>query len=205
MRAKKRFDFVILLKILLALALGILSVNFFDAKIRPTVMKTLITQARSLTLSCLNSAVEEVIAEFDFENIVNVSKNESEQVTAISTNAMMMNLFQVRVSERLNSAVLEMREGEIPIGSLSGLILLNGKGFKVPFRVLPLSVVDTDIESQFLSAGVNQTLHRMVLKVDTHVSAIIPTYEVESLISAEYVLAETVIVGVTPDFFVGNR
>ncbi len=203
MKPKKSLDFTLLLKILLAFALGILSVKFVDAKIRPTVMTTLITHSRTLTLTNLNSAVQTTLDELP-ENFVTVSRNDFGQVTAIETNAFLVNLFQVNVSERLNSAVSNIGEEKIPIGSLSGLVLLNGKGFGIPFRISPLNSVSTEIKSEFTSAGVNQTRHRIVLKVNANVKAIIPTYEINSTVTADYIICETVIVGVTPDFFLQN-
>lgn len=204
-KARKRWDFLLILKILLALSLGVLSVNYIDSRIRPTVMTTLITHSRAIVLGELNSAVSMAISEMpiDFNSVVTVFKNESGQVTSIETDSLTLNLFQIKVSEKLNSAVLslKMREQKIPVGSLSGLIFLNGKGFGVPFRLSPLGMVNTEIKSEFTSAGVNQTRHRIVLRVATNVSAIIPTYSVNSEVVAEYTMAETIIVGVTPDFF----
>ncbi len=205
-KAKKRIDLVLIIKILLALSLGILSVNLVDAKIRPTVMTTLITHSRAVTLGKLNSAVNITLDEMpiDINSVVSVSRNGNGQVTSIETNSLLLNLFQVKVSDTLNSSLLKLQseEQKIPIGSLSGLILLNGKGFGIPFKITPLGVVSTEIKSEFTSAGVNQTCHRIVLKVSANVSAIIPTYSVKNSVCAEYTLAETIIVGVTPDFFV---
>ncbi len=204
-KAKKRVDLLLILKILLAISLGVLSVNFIDSRIRPTVMTTLITHSRAVVLSELNSAVSVSLNEMpiDFKSVVALSRADNGQVTSIETDSLTLNLFQVKVSENLNSALLnlKMREEKIPVGSLSGLIFLNGKGVGIPFRLSPLGAVQTEIKSEFTQAGVNQTRHRIVLKVSANVSAIIPTYSVSNEVFAEYILAETVIVGVTPDFF----
>ncbi len=204
-KAKKRVDLLLILKILLAISLGVLSVNFIDSRIRPTVMTTLITHSRAVVLSELNSSVSGSLNEMpiDFKSVVALSRADNGQVTSIETDSLTLNLFQVKVSENLNSALLnlKMREEKIPIGSLSGLIFLNGKGVGIPFRISPLGAVQTEIKSEFTQAGVNQTRHQIVLKVSANVSAIIPTYSVSNEVFAEYILAETVIVGVTPDFF----
>ena len=206
MRTKKRVNFVFLLKILLILSLIVLCINLFDHKIRPTVMTTLITHSRALTLSSLNDSVNLAIKEMplDLSDVVSVDYSSDNKVSSIKVNSLLINLFQVKVSDTLNRSLLnlKMQEHSIPIGSLSGLILFNGKGVGIPFRISPLGAVSTEIKSEFVSAGINQTCHRIVLRVCANVSAIIPTYSVESEVCAEYTLAETIIVGVTPDFFI---
>ena len=55
--------------------------------------------------------------------------------------------------------------------------------------------------SVFSDAGINQTLHRIVLEVKTTVSAIIPGYTTSVEISGQFVIAETIIVGEVPDAY----
>ena len=55
--------------------------------------------------------------------------------------------------------------------------------------------------SNFASAGINQTLHRIILKVSVNVYLVMPWYRASSSVEAEFILAETLIVGKVPDAY----
>lgn len=54
------------------------------------------------------------------------------------------------------------------------------------------------MRSEFESAGVNQTIHRLYLDVTCNVSILTPYNVIEESISNEIVLIENVIVGLVP-------
>ena len=69
-------------------------------------------------------------------------------------------------------------------------------------QILPIGAVHASFDTEFESAGINQTRHRIFLKLRATVSLIIPTgsqiVEVESIMP----IAESIIVGGVPDSFV---
>ena len=61
--------------------------------------------------------------------------------------------------------------------------------------------MNTQLISEFSEAGINQTLHRILLEVSVDVSAIIPGYTTSVDVTTNFVVAETVIVGSIPDSY----
>ena len=61
--------------------------------------------------------------------------------------------------------------------------------------------VETDLRSEFQEAGINQTLHRIYLQVDCKIQILTPFAPVEERISNQVLLAENLIVGITPDSY----
>ena len=88
----------------------------------------------------------------------------------------------------------------LPI-SLSGVQLFSGRGPDLNLKVVPAGYMTSEIENRFDTAGINQTRHQIMLKMDMRVMAIIPGYSVSTDIHTEYCLAETVIVGTVPEAF----
>ena len=82
-----------------------------------------------------------------------------------------------------------------------GLQLLHGKGFNVGMSVTPLGYATTTIISEFTEAGINQTLHRIIIEINADVDAIIPGFETRVPVKTSIVAAETVIVGRVPDAY----
>ena len=69
-------------------------------------------------------------------------------------------------------------------------------------KIVPVGAVSTEFMSEFSSAGINQTRHRIFLKLDTTVQMVIPTGTQTARVSAQVPVAESIIVGAVPDSFV---
>ncbi|MFQ8600158.1 MAG: sporulation protein YunB [Oscillospiraceae bacterium] len=67
--------------------------------------------------------------------------------------------------------------------------------------MLPAGTVNTQIISQFEEAGINQTNHRIYLKIVCTVTGLIPGYPVNVEVENEFCLAETVVVGRVPESY----
>ena len=61
--------------------------------------------------------------------------------------------------------------------------------------------VSTDLKSNFIATGVNNTLHTMELYVTTNIYIIIPWGHNCKSVTTKYILSETVIVGDVPEAF----
>lgn len=59
----------------------------------------------------------------------------------------------------------------------------------------------TKVRSEFESAGINQTIHRLYLDVTCNVNILTPYDVIEDSISNEIVLIENIIVGVVPSTY----
>ena len=55
---------------------------------------------------------------------------------------------------------------------MSGVTFLSGRGPDINLRLHQISAADSEILSEFTSAGINQTKHRLVLRVTIELSAI---------------------------------
>ena len=63
----------------------------------------------------------------------------------------------------------------------------------------PIGHVETKYSSEFESAGINQTRHKIYVKVKTTVRVIIPLKSNDIEVTNEVPIAETIIVGKTPN------
>ena len=89
----------------------------------------------------------------------------------------------------------------IPLGTLSGNQFLNNRGPKIRIELDISSAVYSKISSEFISAGINQTLHRITLTISTDIYFIMPWYRSSGGYQTEFILAETIIVGKVPDAY----
>ena len=105
----------------------------------------------------------------------------------------------IKIQEELDK--LENSQFKINIGSFTGSRLLSGRGPQMKVKMSTIGNLDTDLRSEFIEAGVNQTLHKIYLQVDCKVIILTPFNTIEENISNQVLLAEAVIVGTTPDTY----
>ena len=92
----------------------------------------------------------------------------------------------------------------IPIGSISNLDMLNNKGPLLHFVITPAAFVETDIESEFETTGINQVNHRIFIVLKISASALIPNYSTDVEFKTRVCVAQTVIVGKVPENIFDN-
>lgn len=191
---------------LIALALILIGLFFIaDLSFRPIVETVNAYECHEKVTSIINNAVlaeiERVGAEYS--TLVNLSKNNDGEVISVESNVMNINRLKTEVAERVEREIerLSAINIEIPVGTLTGVQLLHGRGFNVGMSVQPLGYASTSIISEFTSAGINQTLHRIVIEINADVDAIIPGFSTRVPVSTTIVAAETVIVGRVPDAY----
>ena len=68
--------------------------------------------------------------------------------------------------------------------------------------MLPIGAVSTYFETEFETAGINQTRHKIFLTLETSVSLIVPADSRMVQVTSTVPIAESIIVGQVPDSFV---
>ena len=86
-------------------------------------------------------------------------------------------------------------------GSFTGVKLLSGRGPGIKIRISSIGNVKTDLKSEFSSKGINQTLHRVYLQVDSEISILTPFDSITKSISNQILIAENIIIGDIPETY----
>ncbi len=205
-RYKKKRDFpILILKLAFLISLICLCVTYFYNQIRPIIISAANNQARVEVTRMLNQTVLKELSEnkIDYTDIIQVSRDSYGNVTSIETNTAAVNSFKAKIISAVltKTRSLEERDLNIPIGTLSDVPFLLGKGPKVNFKITSSGYADAKFESEFFSSGINQTCHRIKLIITTDVYALVPGFITKATVTSDYYIAETIIVGKTPDFF----
>lgn len=153
--------------------------------------------ARGYVLDCLTQAVEEELAEGDGEYI-RLERGADGEVTGAFADAQALNQLKTRIQERLAQTLNGRASAQVPVGSLTGVALLNGRGFAVPVRMAFEGSADLRFDSEFVGAGVNQTLHRVTLTLQARVYSQSRRFGAYVEAGTSTVLAENVVVGPVP-------
>ena len=79
--------------------------------------------------------------------------------------------------------------------------MLSGRGPGVKIRISSIGNIETNLNSEFTSQGINQTLHRIYVDISCNVKVLTPFKDIERKITNKVLLAENVIVGNIPNTY----
>lgn len=88
---------------------------------------------------------------------------------------------------------------KLSLGSFTGSKLFSSIGPNIKIGLSSVGKVNTDLRSEFVSQGINQTIHRVYLQIDCTVNILTPYDEISTDISNQVLLIENVIMGEIPE------
>ncbi len=160
--------------------------------------------ARGYVLASVNRAIEEELAEQEAD-LVTVERTGDGQVSSVSANAESLNALRSGILTRLEKLLNGKATAYVPIGSLTGVGVLNGRGPQVPITLKLEGAADISFQTEFDSAGINQSCHRITMIVKTRAYSQSQRFSAQVEEESATVLAETVVVGKTPEMLVGAK
>lgn len=187
------------------LMLGLILFLLADARIRPMIRNTAAVQAQSYAAVAAGRDIPSILEQTNssYDSLVDIQRDADGNIVSIQTNAMQLNILKSKINAAVASALagLSAKELGIPIGSLTGLALLNGRGPKLNAIISITGSAQTSFINSFDDAGINQTRHQLFLKTTVTMLIVFPTETITTAYTYTSLAAETIIVGRTPEFF----
>ena len=196
-----------LITLIVVLSLFSLSFTIFYARARPILIELAESAVTDVVVFAVNDVIDDTLAEGDlnYEKLVTLEKDESGNITALVTNMAMINSLQTKISNGVTESVKDkvMTTLEIPMGNIIGGPLFSGRGPMIPVRILSITDVRTKFSNSFLSAGINQTRHKIMLEITVDIDMLVPGCTTSTVVTIETAIAETVLVGQVPNIYAG--
>ena len=182
--------------------------GFLEARLRPMVVTAAQAQAQNRLSAVMEGAILDRLGEAGtaYSDFVTIQRDEAGEIAALTTDTAAMN----RLRAELMGAALDALEGvdvsqiQIPLGSLLDFDLVWGLGPTMKVHAMTVGTVEGEFSSEFSSAGVNQTLHKIGLDLEVPLTLMLPGGAVETVCRTSVPVAETVIVGQVPQVFLQN-
>ena len=176
-----------------------------DIRVRPIIEKTASYQSKVLATRIINEAVYSELEDesINYGDLVTVIYNSDNSISSIESNMVNINRIKARITKSVNDELsgLDEHDLSISLGTASGFEMFYNLGPVIPIKVQPEGYVEAILISSFESAGINQTLHRIIVEIKTDISAIIPGYTSSATVETQFVMAETIIVGNVPNTY----
>ncbi|MBU3100313.1 sporulation protein YunB [Clostridium frigoriphilum] len=188
--------------------IAIVMINFtifiyiFDKTTMPTVMAVADSEMRAKATEIVNKAIiDEYSNQFNYDEIIKVDKDSVGNIVMLKADTLKMNKIACDVALKSQKELMKLGDVgiKVPIGYITRNNILSYYGPSVNIKMQPIGHVETKYSSEFESAGINQTRHKIYVKVRTTVRVIIPLRSNDIEVTNEVPIAETIIVGKTPN------
>lgn len=185
--------------IIAAVAIAVAAVYYY-LRIAPVISTVVTERTRMQVSQAIDDMTESHLYDVTYDDFVISRYDDEGNVTFIQINSVKVNLFARRVTSLIRSEMKTFEEQgvQIPLGTVTGIPLLSDLGPELTYNVLDLGVVDADFISEFTDAGVNQTLHRLYMKIIVNMRIVLPGYSLAFDNSSTVMICENVIVGDVP-------
>ncbi len=187
----------------MGLLLAFLLIRWFDSSLRPQLITIAEAQLKNHLIQAANRSVTQSLAEESISYSDMVTLQTAQGVSTLVTDTASLN--------RLRSVVLDDVIGQletldshslsVPLGALTGIDLLSAIGPKLPVKIVSVASADGLYRNDFIDAGINQTLHRIMLDISVDAGLLLPGGVVRLTVTAPICVSETIIIGQVPQTF----
>lgn len=139
----------------------------------------------------------------DTEDLI-VFSGEGSATPVIHYNMGLLNRIMSDMVERMMVRVEELTPVDlsVPMGELSGMTLLAGRGPALPVRIILAGSITAEPKVDFQSAGVNQVSHRIFMDVEVNMMIVAPFVKKPIVVRQPIMLADAIFPGEVPGTYI---
>lgn len=157
---------------------------------------------KNKTIEIVNKTVlENCEKNFVYDDIINIDKDESGNINMIKADTIKLNKLACDVALESQNKLKKFAVNgtKLPASYIfkNNIIAFFGPSVKV--RMQPIGYTETKYVSDFTSAGINQTNHKISMEVTTNIRVMIPLKSRDVEVKKRVPIAETIIVGKVPE------
>ena len=195
----KRKVIIIILVLIVAFETASLLLNYMN----PIFSQISSYEAKKLATFVANDQTTKVMQNYNYDSMFTIQKDAEGNVSMIEMNMYRVNMIISDIAYKIQEQMKNPEKSSIsvPLGNFLGIDLFSGYGPNVKIRVVLLGTVETDLRSEFIAKGINQTLHRVYLQIDCPVEILSSYKTISENVSNQFLIAENVIVGEIPSTY----
>jgi len=175
----------------------------FNENMRPALTTLAEARVNAMAVEAMNSAILECMESFGDYSMLVTAEDNGERVYMLQADARRMNLLASDCCAAAQERIAAMGEQgiSVPIGTLTGITFLSGKGPGISVTFTPVGSVASQFRSELTSSGINQSLYRVNILLTAHIRLIMPGVSKGITVSSEAAIAENIIVGDVPEVY----
>lgn len=178
-------------------------IRWFDTALRPHLVALSEAQVRNRLTQVANRSMSQALADQELSYNGMVTLQTAGTLSTMVTDTAALNRLRAAVLEDVIAQISTVDSDPlgVPLGALTGIDLFSALGPRLPVQVVSVSSAEGQYRNDFTSAGINQTLHRIMLDVTLNAKLLLPGGVVEVVVSTPICVAETIIIGQVPQTY----
>ena len=175
----------------------------FEYSLRSVAREMAEAQGDSLAADAVSFAVNQSGSQHQYDELVDLEKDELGNITMVKVNGYVLNELTREMVELCEDRLMNQGEVSIsvPFGSVMNSQIFSTTGPVIQMYASPYAQVNVDIDSEFTSAGINQTKHRITATIQVFLRYTLPGQSVVVQYENTLPIYETVIVGNVPNTY----
>lgn len=215
------FSYVLLLTCAVFIFSTVIGIWIVNSKIKTRVLHYSESQTKQIATLVINDAIKsEAAKNSDINEIIKTVPNgessmiqfdakKMNEILARTTDAIQENLRnaeQGNLSKLEKLSDVELKKGGegivyyVPLGLATGNVFLTSLGPKMPIEFEVIGDVETDVEPEVQSYGINNAFVKIVIKATVHVQTIAPFSSKETTVTTHVPLAMGMVQGKVPSY-----
>lgn len=198
---KKRKKTKVFIVALLIFAFFYLYIAFL---VTPLIISSSNSQVKVYANKSMNYAITEAMNQnVTYDDLIHIVTDSSGKISMLQANSIQINNLSKLIGRVTMAKLNELTKNPvlIPLGAFSGITIISGMGPKVAMETYPYGDVSCRFLSQFFSAGINQTQHKIYMSISCTINVVLPFRTLRVNASSDVLLCESVIIGDIPDTF----
>ena len=168
--------------------------------INPVFEQTCSDKAESIATRITNEETSKIMNQYNYETFFNTERDTNGNVQMITADVLKMNQVISDIGNNIQNAIENSDDDTIylSMGAMTGISVLSGFGPEIPIKIELSGNVETNVRSEFVAQGINQTIHRVYLDVKTNINILTTFSMIHKDIENQVIILENVIVGEIP-------
>ncbi len=139
---------------------------------------------------------------YEYDDIAEIKYSKDGNVQAITTDSFKINELKADIMLSVQQEIAKIYDNEIdiPLGAFTDITALSNYGPLITVSFNLTGSFSSEIVSTFESAGINQTIHHIRLILTSKIMTTSLDYSGNMTFSTDFEIAQSVIVGVTPQY-----
>ncbi len=185
------------------LVIVVLVTLYISCVVNPLVNRLTYAKVQNKVGTVISTVIIEQMTEVGYQDLVEISYNSQKEITGMQYNAYKVNRIAYEVTVAMQDYLNdnEFMKISLPSGAFTGLAFLSQLGADVRVEVETAGYVDCRFVSDFRTAGINQTVHRIFIVFDIEMHVILPLMQPSFHVYDRVLCNETVIVGKVPEVY----
>ncbi len=179
---------------------AVFCVYFIAERLKPAFISVAHERANCVVTDIINRNIAEVFKKYDSSEFY--ERNGDAVINDVSA----INILKSEIVNNLISSLNSNNDTtvKIPLGSASGLYLLNGVGPDLSVKIAPNRIISSDFEDTFADAGINFVKHTVYLNISVLVNYRGFIMDENETITTRVPIIENIMSGNVPDYYGEN-